>query len=212
MSGGGPYKIEGKMKIAIDIDDTLSIVDRVGRAGAYIARKQLPFKLANEHANKLVDTFDWTPPDVVEFIKNGGITVFTEAEARRGAREILTGLRAAGHKVIVLTARSKEWFTNPEKVSRDWLEKRRMPYDEIVTGIPATEKGRYCLEHDIPVLVDDDLAACLAAQELGINAVLAIREGNRARAGEIRFGGETWKQLGAVLARLIIRLSIGQNT
>ena len=200
------------MKIAIDIDDTLSIVDRAGRAGAYIARKELPFKLVNPHANKFVETFDWTPPDVEEFVRNGGISAFTEAEARRGAREMRTGLRAAGHKVIILTSCSKALFVNPEKVSRDWLEKRRIPYDEIVTGIPFSEKGRYCVEHDIPILVDDEMEACLAAQALGVNAVLAVRECNRARASEIRYGGESWKQLGAVLARLIVRLSAGQNT
>ena len=200
------------MKIAIDIDDTLNVVDRAGRAGAYIARKELPFKLVNEHANKFVDVYDWTLPDVMEFVRGGGISAFTEAEARKGAREMLAGLRAAGHEVVILTSRSKEWFVNPEKVSRDWLEKRRIPYDEIVTGVPFVEKGRYCVEHNIPILVDDDMDACHAAQSLGVNAVLAIRESNRARASEIRYGGESWTQIGAVLARLIVRLSVGQNT
>ena len=210
MSGVNAYKNEGNMKIAIDIDDTLSIVDRVGRAGAYIARKELPFKLVNEHANSLLGTFDWTLPDVIEFMRNGGIATFTEAEARRGAREVLTGLRAAGHEVVILTSRTKELYINPEKISRDWLEKRRIPYDEIVAEI--SDKGRYCVEHDIPILVDDTLDFCLRAQALGVNAVLAIRECNRARASEIRYGGETWQQIGVVLARLLVRLSAGQNT
>ena len=195
------------MKIAIDIDDTLSIVDRAGRVGAYIARKGLPFKLVDPHANKLMEMFDWTVPDVIEFVRGEGIATFTEAEARKGAREILTGLRAAGHEVVILTARSTALFTNPEKVSRDWLEKRRIPYDEIVTGVTLSEKGKYCKENGISILVDDDIEACLAAQALGVNAVLAVRECSRARASEVRYGGESWAQIGAVLARLIVRLS-----
>ena len=198
------------MKIAIDIDDTLNILDRVGRAGAYIARKELPFKVANEHSNKFVEVFDWTLPDVLEFLRNGGISTFTEAEARRGAREVLTGLRAAGHEVIILTSRSKEWFINPEKISRDWLEKRRIPYDKLVAEID--DKGQYCVENGIPILVDDNLDICLRAQELGVHAVLAVGAHNRDRAAEVRYGGENWKQLASVLARLLNRLTIRQDT
>ena len=197
------------MRIAIDIDDTLNIIDRVRRAGAYIARKELPFKPADVQSNRFVDVYDWTLPDVLEFIRNGGISAFTEAEVRRGAREVLSGLRAAGHEVVILTSRTKEWFVNPEKISRDWLEKRRIPYDELVASID--DKGTYCLEHNIPILVDDNLDICLRAQELGVHAVLAIGNHNRARAGEIRYGGENWVQLGTALAQLLGRLSAGQN-
>ena len=198
------------MKIAIDIDDTLNIIDRVGRAGAYIARKELPFKLADEHSNQFVKVYDWTLPDVLEFVHNGGVSAFTEAEARRGAREVLTGLRAAGHEIIILTSRTKQWFINPEKISRDWLEKRRIPYDGLVAEV--YDKGKYCVEHNIPVLVDDNLEICLRAQELGVCAVLAVGAHNRARAGEINYRGENWVQLGSVLAHLVGRLFVRQNT
>ena len=162
------------MRIAVDIDDTLNILDRVGRAGAYIERNNLPFKLVNKHSCSFVETFDWQEKDVLDFIHAGGIVTFTDAEARKGAREALEGWRAAGHEVVVVTARMKDWFGNPEKVSRDWLEKRHIPYDELVADIPFGEKGKYCAEHGVSILVDDSVQACLDAQEHGVRAVLAV--------------------------------------
>ncbi len=195
------------MKIAVDIDDTLNIVDRVGRAGEYIRRKNLPFRLVNENTNKFVETYDWQLGDVLEFIREGGITAFTDAEARKWARETLEGWRAEGHEVVILTSREEEWFVNPEKVARDWLEKRRIPYDEIVARVPFAEKGKYCAEHGIPILVDDDLTACLGAQKLGVRAVLAVGRHNVARAREIRYGGANWKQIDVAVRHILALLN-----
>ena len=74
------------MKIAVDLDDTLSVVDRVTRASGYIERYGLPFKLVDADAHALVNVFDWEIDDVLKFIREGGITIFTDAEARKGAR------------------------------------------------------------------------------------------------------------------------------
>lgn len=194
------------MKIAVDIDDTLNIIDRVQRAGAYIERKNLGFHLKNERSNMFVEVYDWEMPDVLAFIHDGGITAFTDAEARKGAREALAAWREMGHEIVILTSRSEKWFSGPEKVSRDWLEKRRIPYDEIVARVPLHEKGKYCVEHNIPILIDDDINTCLKAQELGVRAVLAVGRHNIDRAGEIRYGGANWKQLDAVVRHILMKL------
>ncbi len=190
------------MKIAVDIDDTLNILDRVGRAGEYIKRKGLPFKLVDPDSCAFVEVYDWKEEDVLKFIRDGGITAFTDAEARRGAREALEGWRKDGHEVIILTARRKDWFENPEKVSRDWLEKRHIPYDELVADVPFGEKGKYCAENGVAVLIDDNLEACLDAEEHGVHAVLAVGRHNLDCAKEIRFGGANWRQIDAVVRHI----------
>ncbi len=194
------------MKIAVDLDDTLSVVDRVTRASGYIERYNLPFKLVDENAHALVNVFDWKIDDVLKFIREGGITIFTDAEAKRGAREVLTALQKAGHEIVVLTARQREWFVNPEKVSRDWLEKRHIPYDEIVADVPFAEKGKYCREQGIPILIDDSLSTCIAAQELGVAAILMVDKHNVSRASEIRYRASNWKQLAGILNVLLSSL------
>ena len=188
------------MRIAVDLDDTLSVVDRVTRSSGYIARMKLPFRLVDENAHELVNVFDWQLKDVLQFVREGGITIFTDAEARKGARETLAALRAEGHEIIVLTARSKEWFVNPEKVSRDWLEKRRIPYDALVAEVK--DKGEYCKAHGISALVDDSFETCLIAQELGISAVLMVDKHNVSRALEIHYSGANWRQIEHALRRI----------
>lgn len=200
------------MKIAVDIDDTLNIVDRFGYASEYIKRKGLPFKLRDPHANRFALIYDWTEEDVVRFVRDeGGMVAFTDAAARKGAREALEGWRKMGHEIVILTARYKEMFISPERVSRDWLEKRKIPYDEIVADIPMADKGAYCRENGIPVLVDDDIGACLGAYENGVTAVLAIGRHNARRAREIPFGGANWTQLDAAVKRVIRLLEEGER-
>ncbi len=193
------------MKIAVDLDDTLSVVDRVTRAAGYIERNGLPFKLKDETAHSLEDVFSWTLPDVLKFVHAGGITIFTDAEARKGARQTLEGLMRAGHEVTILTARTKEWFVNPEKVSRDWLEKRHIPYNGLVAGI--ADKGTWCAENGYGVIIDDSVETCLAAQAQGVKAVLFVDRHNLSRALEVHYGGANWAQIAAVLQRIFIQTS-----
>lgn len=193
-----------QMKIAVDIDDTLNVVERVALGSEYIRRTGLPFKVADPHSNEFVKVFDWTFEDATKFImEGGGIVAFTDAAARKGAREALAGWRKEGHEVVVLTSRFKGWFNNPERVSRDWLEKRRIPYDELVAEVPSDKKGEYCALHGIGILVDDSLAACRNAQACGVRAVLAIGRHNAARAGEIWYGGANWTQINAAVRHII---------
>ncbi len=181
------------MKIAVDLDDTLSVVDRVTQAQEYIRRMGLPFKLTNKDAHAIVDVFDWELADVLQFVHMGGETVFTEAAPRKGAREALLAFREAGHSVTVLTARTTEWFSDPEKVSRNWLQKHNMPYDELVTGI--SQKGAWCLQRGYGALIDDSVETCLSAQAQGVNAILFADSSSRARAAEVRYHGETWEEI-----------------
>lgn len=189
------------MKIAVDIDDTLSTLDRLKAGTAYLVRQGLPVKVKDGNAHLLRGVFDWTEEEAIAFLRGGGITLFTDAPVRDGARETLARLRAEGHEIVILTARTKEWFRNAEKVSRDWLEKRRIPYDEIVTD--EDEKGRYCLEHGIGIIVDDNLQTCIDAQALGVNAVLFVDKHNLSRAHEVAFGGANWKQIDAAIRYII---------
>lgn len=188
------------MRIAVDIDDTLNAVDRVRYAGEYIRRKNLPFRLVDENAHMLEKVYDWSHDDVLEFVHDGGITAFTDAPARKGAREVLERWRTAGIEVIVLTSRVAEWFGNPEKLSRDWLEKRHIPYDGLVAS--CADKGAYCAQNNIDILIDDSVEQCLSAQEKGVYAVLAVSRATLERAREVHYGGANWKQIDAAVAHI----------
>ena len=190
------------MKIAVDIDDTLNIVERAKRARAYVERKNLPFKLKDEHSNMFVNVYDWTKADVDEFMREGGMSAFTEAPARKGAREALTRWREEGHEIIILTARQRDWFSNPVMLSRDWLEKRKIPFDEIVAE--RWDKGAYCFEYGVSVLVDDNPDLIKEAEALGVHGVLAVGKHNLSRAGEFRYFGENWEKIDEAVHRILL--------
>ena len=192
------------MKIAVDIDDTLNIVKRFEYASEYIAREGLPFKPVDPCADRLGEIFDWTWEDVRKFLHDGGgDRAFRYAEPREGAAETLKGWRAAGHEIVILTARHSNSFRDPLGMSRDWLCENGIPFDRIVSDIPYEGKGPYCAEQGIAVLIDDDVGACLSAQNAGVFAVLAVGRHNRARASEIAYGGENWAEIAEAVRKIL---------
>lgn len=185
------------MKIAIDIDDTLTRVDRVSAAEKYLAENELPFRIVNPRSHTLQGLCDWTQEDVVRFVKSGGLKTFTEAPAREGAREAIKKWKAAGHEIIVLTARITDWFSDPVGISRKWLDENGIPYDEVVANV--WEKGEYCRAHGIEILIEDNFEICKKAQELGVKAVMFVDEHNLEHAKEIRYAGSDWERIASAV-------------
>lgn len=185
------------MKIAIDIDDTLSKVDRLKYAEQYVRENGLKYNLVNPDAHKLIELYDWTKEEMFEFVNAGGIRIFTEAPLRKGARETIKKWKAAGHEIIILSARTAEWFGDPVAISRKWLDENQIPYDEVVAG--TWEKGEYCLAHGIEILIEDNYEICKKAQELGVKAVMFVDKHNLAKAKEIRYAGSNWTHIASAV-------------
>ena len=185
------------MKIAIDIDDTLTSVDRMQYTEPYLKENGLHFNLVNPDANSLIGLYDWTKEDVTRFIEAGGSRAFLEAPLRKGARETILKWRSAGHKIIILTARMPEWFPDPAALSREQLERNQIPYDELVADV--WEKGAYCKENGIDVLIDDNFEICKKAQELGVKAILFVGKFNLLRAKEIKYAGSNWEHISSAV-------------
>ncbi len=191
------------MNIAVDIDDTLNIVQRAKLAEAYIKRNHLPFEITDPYADKFVKVVNWREEDAIAFIRDGGMVVFTDAPVRKGAREALERWRAQGHNITILTSRPKDWFINPEAISRDWLQKRKIPYDTLAAQI--ADKGTYCREHRIDVLVDNDVDHCVAAQQQGVAAVLAAGRHCMNRLSEVEFFASDWEGIERCVAEIARR-------
>ena len=193
------------MKIAIDIDDTLTKVDRVTPAQKYITENSLPFQLVNPDAHAIRDIFDWTQEEVMRFIWSGGYKTFSEAPMRKGAKETIEKWRAAGHHVTVLTARSSDWFAEPVELSRTQLAAHQIPYDELIVDV--YEKGKYCVENGIEVLIEDNFEICKLAQELGVKAIMFLDKHNLEHKDEIQYTVSDWEQ-----AALIVEQILNLNT
>ena len=189
------------MKFAIDIDDTLTKVDRVTPAKQYITQNGLSFQLVNPDAHTIRDIFDWTQEDVMRFIWSGGYKTFSEAPVREGARATIEKWRAAGHHITILTARSGDWFAQPVELSREQLLKNNIPYDELVVDV--YEKGAYCKEHGIQILIEDNFEICKLAQELGVTAIMFLDKHNLCHKDEITYTVSSWEQAASLVEQIL---------
>ena len=189
------------MKIAIDIDDTLTKVDRVTPAQQYITQNKLPFRLVNPDAHMIREIFDWPQEEVMRYIWAGGYKTFSEAPVREGAGFAIQKWRAAGHHVTILTARSADWFSDPAALSYIQLDKNQIPYDEVVVDV--YEKGKYCKEHDIRILIEDNFEICKLAQEFGVAAIMFLDKHNLEHRDEIKYTASSWEEVSAAVDSIL---------
>ena len=189
------------MKIAIDIDDTLTTVDRMGCATEYLKKAGLKFNVVNPAAHALFEIYDWKKEDVTRFFEAGGARTFLDAPVKRGAKETLEKWRAAGHEITILTSRIPEWFPEPEALSRMQLDKNKIPYDNLVAN--EWHKGEYCKEHGMDILIDDNFEFCRKAQELGVKAILFVDQSNLDHAKEIAYAGSSWAHIASAVEYIL---------
>ena len=174
------------MKIAIDIDDTLTKIDRVTAVEKYLKENGLPFRVTDPDAHALSGLCDWSISDVTKFITGGGDRLFR---------------KAAGHEIVILTARIPEWFSDPERDSRNQLDRCGIPYDRVVANV--WEKGEYCVQHGIEVLIEDNFEICKKAQELGVKAVMFVDKHNLSAAKQIRYAGSNWEHIASAVEYIL---------
>ena len=99
-----------------------------------------------------------------------------------------------------MTARLKSWFGDPYAISYEWLKRYNFPFDELVAD--CEEKGKYCKEHKVGVLIDDNLTHCRSAKEHGVTPVLAVCKATEAFRGEFEYVGEDWEGIAACVAKI----------
>lgn len=85
-------------------------------------------------------------------------------------------LRAAGHRIVIITRRSDALYTDPYQTTREELAKGGIPYDKLICTM---DKAAACREEQINLLIDDMAEHCDAAVRQGIPAVLFSSKGNQ---------------------------------
>ncbi len=163
------------MNIAIDIDDTLTesfdyfqpcVAEYFGVDLEEVRRRNISYgNLLPEWEDRALDFcrtyYDCVVPD----------TPF-KLDACWGVEQ----LRKMGHRIIIITARTPDFYTDPYVTTREELAKGGISYDKLICTL---DKGSACVEENIAVLVDDSPANCAAAAERGIPAILFTSKANR---------------------------------
>lgn len=152
------------MNIGIDIDDTIT----------YTYETLLPM-VAVRYGMNLNKLFNQKPsyamlknilPNYDVFASENFPSVAKVVPLREGVIEVLTKLREQGHKIIFITARNHKEFSDPYKISHDFLNVNGVPYDKLLVNI--SDKAQQCLLENIDLFIDDNNDNCRSVHNTGI--------------------------------------------
>ena len=148
------------MKIGIDIDNTLTEVQKELNIAAF------------NYAKKLGKDIDKSE-DLLEDINNNGN--FYKEKFKFSYDELkyflkcINKLREKDNEIYIITARDSEFHDDPYKLSKDWLEKNKIKYDKLIVN--ARKKAPVCKKENIDIFIDDQLNNCIEISKLGIKTI-----------------------------------------
>lgn len=144
------------MIFVFDLDDT--IVDTDGYSekyiGKYIKDNNLPYKKISDVARFAEKKFSWDKETALKWYKEYGDQMMLEFPLKENAKEVVNFLYDKGHTIIISTARATDWHSDPEGVTKKWLEINRLKYHKLYIG--RSDKENICRTEDADVFLDDD--------------------------------------------------------
>ena len=163
------------MNIAIDIDDTLtnSFAYFQPFVAEYFGADLTELINHNISYSNLPDKWK---KDELGFCKAYYDHVVVDTPFKEDAAWGVRRLRELGHKIIIITARTNSFYTNPYKTTEEELAKGNIVYDKLICTL---DKAEACLREDVSVLIDDSPANCISATNQGIQAILFESKANQ---------------------------------
>ena len=163
------------MRIGVDVDDTITNtwkaliphfsrmfnvpVDKLKKSRGYYYSVSDLVSL-DEYFEKILPLLDEIMPNV---------------EIKDNVKEVIDKLYELGHSIVFITARSGG-YTDPYKLTKDYLDKYKIKYDKIVVGV--RRKDQICLEENIDLFIDDSFVHCDSVSKLGIDVLMMDSEYN----------------------------------
>ena len=160
------------MNIGIDIDDTLSQLYMLAKEELknYMIEKNFNYKVINENPYHFTDIYDWSKQEKDDFWWEKYLTIINNAQPQENVSQVTKQLKADGHNIYIITARSHQFHHDPYQESYDWLQKNNIYFDELIVN--CADKSQICKEKQIDVLIDDHPTNVEVVLNAGINSWL----------------------------------------
>lgn len=90
-------------------------------------------------------------------------------------------LKEEGNTIYIISGRDNGEYSNPYKMTIDWLKKYDIVYDKLflVDAYNSHSKTEVCLEYNIDVMIDDSKRMCKDMKDNGIRTLLMDTPYNR---------------------------------
>lgn len=162
------------MNIAIDIDDTLT--DSFDYFQGYVAEY---FNVDINYLKRESISYGNLPlrwkDKELDFCKTYYDSTVENTPFKANASQCVSVLKKAGHKIFIITARTKDFYSDPYKTTAAELEKGGILYDKLICTF---DKAKVCVEEGIDLLIDDMPHNCDAAAKCGIKVLLFSSKAN----------------------------------
>lgn len=147
------------MNIGIDIDDTINnLHEMITRYGIEFNKKNnVEFEI-NTNEWDWNKSFGWDEKLVKKFLQENIELAYLNARIKENAVEVINKLHKEGHKIIIITSRSKAHCEDPYKISKTWLDEKNIKYDKLIVG--AEDKESICKKNNIDIFIDDHSGFC----------------------------------------------------
>ena len=189
------------MRIGIDIDNCISNFDDVLLEEYIKHDKELRNTgIINDKPYHItVGMFDWSKEENDDFYYNNIQRIAMSLKLLNNAKEVIDKLKADGNEIYIITSRDNGEYVNPEKMTREWLEKYEIYFDKLIlTG--RYEKGPVCKENNIDIMIEDSIKNC---EDIENNGVKCYIMNTRYNQEETRFERvKRWNEIYSKISKL----------
>ena len=154
------------MRIGIDIDDTIAsswkymIPIYSKEFNISIDENSLPYY----HPLKNIMSFEQFSERMRKYEQ-----LNMDIPLKEHVQAILKKLKEEGHTIIFITARGS-MYSNPYKITKDYLDKYSIPYDKII--VDSWDKASVCKNENIDLFIDDSYKHCQEVKDIGISVLM----------------------------------------
>lgn len=191
--------------IGIDIDDTITNTN-------CLVKKC--FKKSND--KELIDNMEaiikgfYINDKIKEFYKSLKDVFVNQIKLKNGAREVIDQLHSEGYRIVIITARSDEYYGDAYKCTSEFLEKNGVVYDKLIVG--CVHKNEIIKKEKIDILIDDVIEMVDKAKEMGIDSILissSLNKGKKTKGKRVNNWQEIHKYISKKYGKIITTVIVG---
>lgn len=169
------------MKIGIDIDNVISNFNDVLLDEYLKHDKEVRNRGIIKEGAYIREMFDWTVEEENLFYRNNIERIAKKLNIINGAKEYIDKIKSEGNFIYIITGRDNGEYSDPVNMTKDWLNKLNIYYDELLftNAYDKKSKADICVRKQIDIMIDDSIGMCTNCINHGIKAFIMDTKYNR---------------------------------